>query len=67
MLCVGQASALARLDASRSKAEVLILKATMYLTLRIGFGFSFILIPLWPLLALPQREPHAGIPMWREP
>ena len=26
----------------------------MYLTLRIGFGFSFILIPLWPLLALPQ-------------
>jgi hypothetical protein len=26
----------------------------MYLTLRIGFTFSLILIPIWPLLALPQ-------------
>jgi urea-proton symporter len=27
----------------------------MYLTLRIGFGFSLILIPIWPLLALPEN------------
>jgi hypothetical protein len=27
----------------------------MYLTLRIGFGFSLLLIPIWPLLALPEN------------
>jgi len=26
----------------------------MWITLRVGFGFSLILIPIWPLLALPQ-------------
>jgi len=26
----------------------------MYITMRVGFGISFVLIPVWPLLALPQ-------------